>query len=102
MRFFVLGAAISALAAVAAAVPSTEGKLTPDETKHMKESIMSMSKAINTKSCDVAKSQVLCLHNMIQDYSVQGHVTGERVSTIEPSLSMESVTMSLTRIVPPN
>ena len=85
MRFFFLGAVASTLAAVAAAVP-LEGNLTPEETHHMKGTITSMSKAINTKSCDVAKAQVLCLNNLIHDRAVQGHVEGEKVSVIEPIL----------------
>ena len=88
MRFFFLGAVASALAAVAAAVP-VEGDLTQEETKHMKGSITSLTKAINTKSCDVAKAQVMCLNNVINDRAVQGHVDGEKVSVIESARPME-------------
>lgn len=88
MRFFFLGAVASALAAVAAAVP-LEGNPTPEESLHMKESILSLTKAIDTKSCDVARSQVMCLKNLIHDRAIQGYVEGTKVSTTKSSLLPE-------------
>lgn len=100
MRFFFLGAVASALAAVAAAVP-LEGGLTPEESKHMKESIDSLTKAIDTKSCDAAKAQVLCLSNMVNDRAMEGHVEGTKVSVIEINTSTRA-RASLTSITSPS
>ena len=80
MRFFTLGTAISALAALAAAVP-LDGGLTSEETKHMKGTILSLTKAIKPSNCDVAKAQVTSLHNMINDLTIEGYVDKETVST---------------------
>lgn len=81
MRFFVLGTAISALAALAAAVPvDNDAGLTSEETKHMKGTIISLAKAIKPSNCDVAISQVTSLHNMLNDVTVEGYVDKEAVS----------------------
>lgn len=96
MRFFFLSAVVSALAAVAAAVP-LEGNPTPEESKHMKESIISMTRAMDTKSCDVAKEQVMCLNNLIHDRAVRGHIESTKVSSLDSTLLVP--TASLTSIV---
>lgn len=82
MRLFLLGTAISALAALAAAVP-LDGGLTSEETKHMKGTIISLAKAIKPSNCDVATAQVMSLHNMINDVTVEGHVDKETVSATQ-------------------
>ena len=91
MRFSI-GAAITALAAVAAAVPSevseAQGKVSPQAAKHMKGAIMSLTKSLDTKNCDTAKPQVKCLQSMLQDYADHGHVQGEKASPVESSSSV--------------
>ncbi|SPO02810.1 uncharacterized protein DNG_05485 [Cephalotrichum gorgonifer] len=76
MRFTILGTVVSALAVVAAAVPIDDGP-TPQDAKHMKGALASLTKAINSDDCTVAKAQVNCLQNMLNDVAVHGYVEGE-------------------------
>ena len=87
MRFFILGAAVSALAGVSAGVPFDGGKLTLDESVHMKDQIMSLAKSTKTDNCEVAQKQVKCLHELVDDYAMEGNIEGEKVSATEGSSS---------------